>query len=56
MVNIIGFIIFVVSGWFDDVRKESRKYILGERFYKTRYFHDRVERVLIDDHNVPRLR
>ena len=30
--------------------------LLGERSYDFSYFHNRVERVLIDDHNVPRLR
>ncbi|CAF3899167.1 unnamed protein product [Rotaria sordida] len=29
--------------------------ISGERYYNTAYFHNRVERILIDDHNVPRL-
>ena len=29
---------------------------LGERHYETHWFKESVERVLIDDHNVPRLR
>jgi hypothetical protein len=29
---------------------------LGERSYDTGYFHGRVERVMIDDHNVPSLK
>ena len=44
--------------WFDGVFRSigQTTLILGERFYDTSYFHDRVERVLIDDHNVPRLK
>lgn len=30
--------------------------LLGERKYETHWFNESVERVLIDDHNVPRLR
>jgi len=30
--------------------------VSGERSYDPSVFHNRVERVLIDDHNVPRLR
>jgi len=30
-------------------------YIKGERHYETSWFNESVERVLIDDHNVPRL-
>ncbi|CAF0993682.1 unnamed protein product [Rotaria sordida] len=29
--------------------------LCSERYYNTAYFHNRVERILIDDHNVPRL-
>ncbi|CAF3805739.1 unnamed protein product, partial [Adineta steineri] len=29
--------------------------LCSERFYDTTFFHNRVERILIDDHNVPRL-
>ncbi|CAF1254156.1 unnamed protein product [Rotaria magnacalcarata] len=29
--------------------------LCSERFYNTAFFHNRVERILIDDHNVPRL-
>ena len=27
----------------------------GERSYETHYFNDNVERILVDDHNVPNL-
>ena len=44
--NLLLFLyIFVSFHWF-----------LGERAYETHYFNENVERVLIDDHNVPRLR
>lgn len=49
-------IIYAVSRYFDDVRGRHRREFLGERFYKTKYFHDRVLRITIDDHNVPRLK
>lgn len=31
-------------------------FILGERAYDPKYFHYRVHRIMIDDHNVPSLR
>ena len=30
--------------------------LCSERTYETHHFHDRVERVMIDDHNVPSLK
>eukprot|EP00070_Physeter_catodon_P046149 XP_028353043.1 phosphatidylinositol 3,4,5-trisphosphate 3-phosphatase TPTE2-like [Physeter catodon] len=30
-------------------------FISGERAYDAKYFHDRVRRYMIDDHNVPSL-
>lgn len=31
-------------------------FCVGERSYEAHYFNDNVERILIDDHNVPKLR
>lgn len=54
MASIIVYIIFAVSSSVEDELKEMVR--LGERCYDATYFHDRVVRILIDDHNVPRLR
>jgi hypothetical protein len=54
MAIIIVYIIFAVS--FPLMINKNKGNFLGERFYDTAFFHDRVERILIDDHNVPRLK
>jgi hypothetical protein len=40
--------------------KHPNKYkvynLCSERFYDTSHFHERVERIKIDDHNVPTLK
>ena len=42
---------------FIRVRDMTRaSFISGERAYDAKYFHDRVCRYMIDDHNVPSLR
>jgi hypothetical protein len=56
MAIIIVYTIFAVRLYCKIVEENLRKSFLGERFYDTNFFHNRVERILIDDHNVPRLK
>lgn len=58
MANIIVYTIYAVRyilKYFLKIVPSANKN-LGERFYDTSYFHDRVERFLINDHNVPKLK
>ena len=46
-----------VASFLDTKHKDRYKLfnLCSEKTYETSYFHDRVERVMIDDHNVPSL-
>ena len=56
MAIIIVYTIFAVRFYCKIIEYNTKENILGERFYDTTFFHNRVERILIDDHNVPRLK